>query len=105
MLLLCGGQDSLVDATTICTNQIYNHVPNPTFFGVLDYADHFTPTGYTSNSDDGFVGPITEWMRAWLMDDTKAAAAFFQAPCELCGNVQWQVQSKGLSAATMASIQ
>jgi hypothetical protein len=93
MLLLCGGQDSIVLPVAYCQNFTFDQSRVPTFFGILNNATHFTPTGYTPDSMDGFAGPVTAWLRYILVGDLQAGSMFVGANCTLCTDRQWTVDT------------
>ncbi len=92
MALLCGGQDTIISATTLCTSLIYNRATVPTFFGILKAATHTTAIGNIG----GYRGPATAWMRLQLMGDETARAMFYGSSCTLCADPSWTVTSKNL---------
>lgn len=91
MLLLCGGRDDVVLARAYCTHYTFNPSPVPTFYGILEDATHFTPTGFTPDSQDGFAGPVTAWLRYMLVGDTAAGDVFVGADCMLCSDSAWTI--------------
>ena len=91
MLLLCGGNDTIVHPETACRNLVYTPAIVPTFFGILNGVDHFAPFG-----DGGPMrAPITAWFRGELMRDQSARARFYGSDCTYCVNPGWQVSRKG----------
>jgi hypothetical protein len=92
LLLLCGGQDTVIVPSTICTPLIYNPSTVPTFYGILNAATHTTP----AINGGGFRGPTTAWFRLHLMGDENARSLFYGAGCGLCTNAAWTVQRKNL---------
>lgn len=92
MLLLCGKEDTTVDAITICTNLVYNAAVVPTFFGIVSPVNHITPL----NTAGPLSAPITAWMRLQLMGDESARNLFYGPSCTYCTDPNWQVQRKNL---------
>ncbi len=92
MALLCGGQDTIISATTLCTSLIYNRASVPTFFGILKAATHTTAIGNIG----GYRAPATAWLRLQLMGDEAARPMFYGPSCTLCMDPNWTVTSKNL---------
>jgi hypothetical protein len=92
MALLCGGQDTIISATTLCTSLIYGRANVPTFFGILKAATHTTAIGNIG----GYRGPATAWLRLKLMGDETARPMFYGPSCTLCTDPNWTVTTKNL---------
>ncbi len=92
MFLMSGSSDSIA-GTTLNQGPIFRRSNVPTFWGILQGAGHFEPTG-----DGGdFRGPTTAWFRHHLMDDAGAAQMFNGSNCTLCTHGDWEVQKKSMN--------
>jgi hypothetical protein len=69
---------------------VYESVPGPAMYAMLDGATHFTPPG----NGGGFRGPVTAWFRAHLMADEDARAMFYGPDCGLCKDPNWSFESR-----------
>ncbi len=91
MFLMSGSSDSIA-GTTLNQGPIFNRANVPVFWGILQGAGHFEPTG-----DGGdFRGPTTAWFRHHLMEDASAADMFEGPDCTLCTSSNWEVQKKDM---------
>jgi hypothetical protein len=98
MFVIGGSNDFIVAPGLLVGPMVYNPSPVPTVYGILNGADHFTPTAAGSNSAvaRSLLGYTTAWFRAHLMNDAVAATMFFGESCHICRDPLWQVQRKNM---------
>ncbi|QIT56141.1 acetylxylan esterase [Aquisalimonas sp. 2447] len=92
MFLMSGSSDAIA-GTTLNQGPVFRNTNVPVFWGILQGAGHFEPTG----SAGDFRGPSTAWMRYYLMDDGDAAAWFFGSDCVLCESSDWDVDTRDIN--------
>ncbi len=92
MFLMSGGRDSIA-SPSLNAAPVYRRANVPVFWGELNSASHFVPTG----SAGGYRGPSTAWFRYHLMDDSNAEGTFYGSRCGLCTDRGWTVQRKGIN--------
>lgn len=92
MFLMSGGDDSIAPRSS---NQqpVFDNANVPVFWGTLDDASHFEPTGDAGD----FRDPATAWFRFHLMDDASAESGFFGTDCDLCTDGAWTIETKGIN--------
>lgn len=91
MFLMAGGSDSIA-SPGLNQDPVFSRANVPVFYGTLDGASHFEPTG----SGGGFRGPSTAWFRYHLMDDQGARELFYGSNCTLCTSSNWDVERKDI---------
>lgn len=90
MLLLSGSSDSLA-GPTLNQRPVFNRVDVPVFWGILDGAGHFEPTGDFGD----FRGITTAWWLFQLQGD-EDAAELFTGECTACDLSGWDIETKDL---------
>lgn len=90
MLLLSGSSDSLA-GPTLNQAPVFERVDVPVFWGTLEGAGHFEPTGDFGD----FRGMSTAWWLFQLKGD-EDAAELFTGPCTACDLDGWDTETRGL---------
>ena len=92
MFLMTGGGDTIA-SPTLNARPVFNRANVPVFWGERRSVSHFEPVG---NGGD-YRGPSTAWMRYHLMGDQSAEGTFYGGNCDLCSDIRWDVQRKGIN--------
>lgn len=90
-LLLFSGTNDTICVPDAFVQPIFNSSTVPTFYGLLEGADHFEPV-FAGNELAPFIG----WLRLWVFGDEGAKPFFYGPDCKLC-KAPWIPQSKMLN--------
>ncbi|RFA30597.1 alpha/beta hydrolase [Alkalilimnicola ehrlichii] len=89
-MLLFSGSSDIIASPTKNQRPLYDSANVPVFWATLRGAGHFEPTGDAA----GFRGPLTAWLRYYLMDDQMARHVFKGNNCGLCQETTWAVDRR-----------
>jgi hypothetical protein len=90
-LLLFSGTNDTVCVPETFVQPIFQGASVPTFFGMLDGADHLEPVVGGRET-----APFIAWLRLWVFGDDNAKSFFYGADCKLCKAPWTKPQSKML---------
>jgi hypothetical protein len=90
-LLLFSGTNDTVCVPETFVQPVFNAAPVPSFFGMLDGADHLEPVVGGRET-----APLIAWLRLWVFGDEGAKPFFYGADCTLCKAPWTKPQSKML---------
>jgi hypothetical protein len=90
-LLLFSGTNDTVCVPETFVQPVFTGSPVPTFFGMLDGADHLEPV-----LGGRETAPFIAWLRLWVFGDENAKPFFYGADCTLCKAPWTKPQSKML---------
>lgn len=88
MLLFSGEVDDIAPPEAQ-QRRVFEGANGPVWWATLRAANHFEPVGDAGR----YRAPLTAWFRSQLMNDPEAAA-WFEDPCTLCEDPDWQVQTR-----------
>lgn len=88
-LLLFSGTNDTVCVPKSFVQPAFDVSPVPTFFGMLDGADHLEPVVGGRET-----APFIAWLRLWVFGDEGAKSFFYGADCKLCKAPWTMPQSK-----------
>lgn len=92
-LLLFSGTNDTVCVPDAFVQPVFNGSPVPTFYGLLNGADHLEPV-LTGGRE---VAPFIAWLRLWVFGDEGAKKYFYGPDCILCKAPWTKPQSKMLN--------
>jgi hypothetical protein len=90
-LLLFSGTNDTVCVPETFVQPVFTGATVPTFFGMLDGADHLEPV-----LGGRETAPFIAWLRLWVFGDEGAKPFFYGADCKLCKAPWTKPQSKML---------
>jgi hypothetical protein len=91
-LLLFSGTNDTVCVPETFVQPVFQGSPVPTFFGMLDGADHLEPV-----LGGRETAPFIAWLRLWVFGDEAAKPFFYGPDCKLCKAPWVKPQSKMLN--------
>ena len=89
MFMMSGTEDTIAPPEPN-QQRVWDTTNAELFWGMLEGANHLQDA---MGNISRYRGPSTAWMRAHLMNDTKARAVFYD-DCTLCDDPDWDVQYK-----------
>jgi len=93
-LLLCGGEDEVVDCESI--GRAFDASTQPAMLANYVTADHADWVTFRGTALSPMEVATTAWMRVQLMDDVALRAWFYGADCKLCTDDAWEITRRDM---------